>query len=148
MSAFRIMKVPSKFSLIICTYQRPESLIKLLESVTEQVLYPNEILVIDGSKDEETKKALQSQQFKALKYFLVDDTNRGLTRQRNFGISKVAEVSEIVCFLDDDVILTPPYFQNLIGSYNTFPDAVGVGGYILNEVTWKKKEREEIKSDE
>lgn len=33
---------------------RPQPLLKLLESVREQTLYPNEILIIDGSTNEET----------------------------------------------------------------------------------------------
>ena len=33
-----------KISLIICTYQRPKSLLQLLQSVQEQILYPDEIL--------------------------------------------------------------------------------------------------------
>ena len=37
-------------------------------------------------------------------YFLVSSRDRGLTRQRNFGIERVANESEIVCFLDDDLL--------------------------------------------
>ena len=37
-----------KFSLIICTYQRPKPLLQLLQSVQEQTLYPDEILIIEA----------------------------------------------------------------------------------------------------
>ena len=127
-----------KFSLIICTYMRPEPLVKLLNSVNIQSKYPDEILIIDGSLNEETKAALDKNNFKNLKYFLVSEKNRGLTRQRNFGISKVATDSEIVCFLDDDTVLEVNYFQNLLETYNIFPQALGVGGYISNEIKWEK----------
>ncbi len=40
------------FSLVICTYMRPVVLLKLLKSVKSQSLYPDEILIIDGSPDE------------------------------------------------------------------------------------------------
>ena len=126
------------FSLIICTYMRPEPLVKLLNSVNIQSKYPDEILIIDGSLNKETKIALDKNNFKNLKYFLVSDKDRGLTRQRNFGISKVASDSEIVCFLDDDTVLEANYFQNLINTFNVFPEALGVGGYICNEVKWEK----------
>ncbi|MDY0987429.1 glycosyltransferase [Flavobacterium sp. CFBP9031] len=121
-----------KFSLIICTYMRPEPLVKLLNSVNIQSKYPDEILIIDGSLDKETKKALDKNNFKNLKYFLVSDRDRGLTRQRNFGISKVASDSEIVCFLDDDIVLETDYFENLLNTYNLFPSALGAAGYIIN----------------
>ena len=74
-----------KFSLIICTYMRPKPLLDLLESVRLQTLYPDEILIVDGSKNVETQVALNQHSFAKLKYFLVEDANRGLTKQRNYG---------------------------------------------------------------
>jgi len=126
-----------KFSLIICTYQRPAALINLMESVQEQLLVPDEILIIDSSPNDNSKNALQEKFHLGLEYFKVGDEDRGLTKQRNFGIQKVAETSEIVCFLDDDIVLTPKYFKNLISTYSQNPNAIGVGGAIINEVQWR-----------
>ena len=126
-----------KFSLIICTYMRPVAILKLLKSVEEQELYPDEILIIDGSTNDNTTLVFKENSFKNLAYFKVDNANRGLTKQRNFGIDKVSEDIDVVCFLDDDIILEKPYFKNLINTYKLYPDAGGVGGYILNEVKWK-----------
>lgn len=125
-----------KFSLIICTYKRPEALEKLLRSVGEQDLYPDEILIIDGSRDNRSKVLLKKKVFPGVIYFKVPEQARGLTRQRNYGIERVAEDSEIICFLDDDVVLEPDYFSRLINTYRNFPEAIGVGGYIKNEVNW------------
>lgn len=124
------------FSLIICTFKRPKPLVNLLQSVVNQTLYPNEILIIDGSDDNETQKIITENNFKNLKYYKVDTQNRGLTKQRNFGISKINQNSEIVCFLDDDVVLENNYFENIIATYSIFPNALAVGGYITNEVKW------------
>ncbi len=127
-----------KFTLIICTYMRPEALSTLLDSVSLQSSYPDEILIIDGSTDDHTKKMLASRDFRNLQYFKVGSENRGLTKQRNFGIARTADSSEIICFLDDDTILEPDYFRNLISTYSDYPEALGVGGYITNEVSWEK----------
>jgi len=59
------------FSLIVCTYLRPRPLLNLLNSVKKQSLYPNEILIIDGSTNDETRDALEKIQFENLKYFKV-----------------------------------------------------------------------------
>jgi glycosyltransferase involved in cell wall biosynthesis len=126
------------FTLIICTYLRPNPLLKLLNSVKQQTVYPNEILIIDGSINEETRKILEKNQFVDLKYFKVTDNDRGLTRQRNYGISKISSSSEVICFLDEDTILETNYFEELIRTYTVFPDALGVGGYINNETAWEK----------
>jgi len=117
---------------------RPTALLKLLNSVKAQYLYPNEIIIVDGSLDTKTKEILEENIFQNLIYYIVDQNNRGLTKQRNFGISKTATHSQIVCFLDDDTILESNYFEEIIKTYNFFPDALGVGGYINNEVLWEK----------
>lgn len=124
-------------SLIVCTYMRAEPLLKLLQSVQTQSIYPNEILIIDGSLNNQTEIVLQENQFENLKYFLVDDANRGLTRQRNFGIKKVNDDSEIVCFLDDDTVLEPDYFKEIIKSFQHDEFITGVGGIAINENKWK-----------
>ncbi|GAA4815428.1 glycosyltransferase [Litoribaculum gwangyangense] len=130
------------FSLIICTYMRPKPLLNLLNSVNEQTLYPNEILIIDGSLNEETKILLDKNTFINLKHILVDANNRGLTKQRNYGIKIVHNDSDIICFLDDDIVLEPHYFENLLKTYKEKPDALAVGGYIINEVTWEKSDNQ------
>ncbi|WP_046745273.1 glycosyltransferase family 2 protein [Kordia zhangzhouensis] len=127
-----------KFTLIICTYMRPKPLLTLLQSVAAQTLYPNEILIIDGSRNEETQKMLNHHSFKNLIYFKVTEADRGLTKQRNFGIKNVSETSNVICFLDDDTILEAHYFEHLLETYKTYPNALGVGGYITNEVHWTK----------
>ncbi|MCK6607379.1 MAG: glycosyltransferase [Flavobacterium sp.] len=126
------------FTLIICTYKRSQPLLKLLLSVKHQTLYPNEILIVDGSPDDFTKEMLTQNSFQNLKYFKVDENDRGLTKQRNYGIARVEEASEVVCFLDDDTILEPSYFEEIIKTYSLFPEALGVGGYITNETNWTK----------
>lgn len=126
------------FTLVICTYMRPQPLLKLLQSVKGQSVYPNQILIIDGSTNNETKEILETAAFPNLEYFLVSQNDRGLTKQRNFGISKANAQSEIICFLDDDTVLEQNYFEEIIKTYALFPEALGVGGYINNEDVWEK----------
>jgi len=112
------------------------ALLQLLESVGKQTMSPDEILIIDGSQGEKTKVAVENIFFSSLSYFQVDDQNRGLTKQRNFGISKVGANIDVVCFLDDDVILEQNYFELLLNTYQNYPEAIGVGGYIKDVVEW------------
>ena len=70
-----------KFSLIVCTYMRPKPLLDLLASVKLQTVYPSEILIVDGSTNSETQNMLLKNTFANLKYFLVSESDRGLTKQ-------------------------------------------------------------------
>lgn len=144
-----------KFSLIICTYMRVEPLATLLESVKRQTLYPDEILIIDGSTNDETAAHYRISDLeqstrstlKNLRYYKVPPEDRGLTKQRNYGIARVASDIEIICFLDDDTILDDHYFKQLIGTYTIYPEALGVGGYITNEVNWFKTVPDQVFSE-
>jgi glycosyltransferase involved in cell wall biosynthesis len=116
---------------------RPLPLLILLKSVQRQTLYPDEILIIDGSTNDETTIALEEAHFINLKYFLVPNESRGLTKQRNYGIARVGNEVEVVCFLDDDIILESNYFEQLLQTYQVFPDALAVGGAIIGESKWE-----------
>lgn len=133
-----------KFALIICTYMRPKPLLDLLKSVQNQKRFPDQILIIDGADNTETQHVLKDNYFTNLKYFKVSEEDRGLTKQRNFGISKVNSDSEIVCFLDDDTILEPNYFEEILKTFQNSPDIIGVGGVAVNENKWKLQNDSDI----
>lgn len=112
---------------------RPQSLHKLLQSVQNQTKYPDEILIIDGSTNQDTEVIIGNNSFDHLNYYSVSPQYRGLTKQRNYGVERVAADAEVVCFLDDDIVLTATYFEELLKTYQIFPEALGVGGYIIDE---------------
>jgi glycosyltransferase involved in cell wall biosynthesis len=132
---------------------RPEPLSRLLDSVLLQTKIPHEILIIDGSTDDKTELLLQdssslhssssSSSSSKLRYFKVPAADRGLTKQRNYGIERVGSHIDIVAFLDDDTLLNPDYFENLLDTYTKFPKAIGVGGYITNEISWEASQTED-----
>ncbi|WP_255318230.1 glycosyltransferase family 2 protein [Flavobacterium aquatile] len=141
------MSHSTKFSLIICTYMRAKALLNLLNSIRNQSVYPDEIIIVDGSTNDKTQEILEKNNFVNLIYYKVDEQNRGLTKQRNFGISKVGSASELVCFLDDDTILEQDYFEKIITTFIEKPDAIGVGGVAINENKWKINSQNITKSD-
>lgn len=126
-----------RISLIICTFKRAMSLLNLLDSIKRQSRLPDEILIIDGSPDEETKQALTNISLAQLHYHKVESEQRGLTKQRNIGIDLCRKDMDIVAFLDDDIVLDKDYFKNLVSSYDKYPNAIAVGGYIVNETKWE-----------
>ena len=129
-----------KFTLIVCTYMRPKPIEELMVSVVNQKLYPDQIIIVDGSTNKETSKLFEKNKYNNLDYYLVSEDNRGLTKQRNFGITKVNLDSEIVCFLDDDTVLENDYFYEIINAFKSDDKIVGVSGISLNENCWEKCE--------
>lgn len=115
---------------------RPVPLLSLLDSVVKQSWYPNAIIIVDGSLNTATEEVLLAKNYPNLNYYRVAAADRGLTKQRNYGIERVPIESEIVCFLDDDTVLETGYFEQLLATYTRYPDALGVGGFIVNVGPW------------
>lgn len=120
---------------------RPKPLLDLLESIQRQTFYPSQLIIVDGSTNEKTKSIFEKTNFKNLEYYKVNEADRGLTKQRNFGVQKIAKKSDVVCFLDDDSILLKDYFKEVIQTFINNPDITGVGGVAVNENRWFKKDK-------
>lgn len=129
-------------TLIVCTYKRPVALIALLDSIQHCVYSPQNLLIIDGSPDNITRDILSGYEFNniELNYYKVAPEQRGLTSQRNFGIEHLPPETDIVAFLDDDIIVEPDYFEKLMVTYCIHNDAIGVGGLDLKDNPYLKKQ--------
>lgn len=121
-------------AVVICTYRRANSLKRLLHSLAEQTLRPDELIIVDASPDEATElmlrvfPSLESLAAKVI-YMRVAGALRGLTRQRNLG-ARFVTVDRLAYF-DDDVILLSTSLQEFSEIYQQFgEEIVGVGGHI------------------
>jgi GT2 family glycosyltransferase len=131
-------------SLIVCTYQRPKEIAQLLQTIAGGERLPDESLIVDGSEDLETETVVgdfvKLGDIPNLHYLRVPPEQRGLTRQRNYGIERVR--GDMVAFLDDDTIPDKDYFAQILACFVRHPEALGIGGYITNLVQWQHKEAE------
>jgi glycosyltransferase involved in cell wall biosynthesis len=88
------------FSVIIPTYNRGDSLIKVLNSLVNQTYKNFEVIVCDDGSVDNTEEVVNS--FKDIinvKYFWMENWG-GPARPRNIGINK--SVGKWICFLDSD----------------------------------------------
>lgn len=118
-------------SVIICTRNRFDDLIRCLESIEVQTHLPDEVLIVDGSDDDQLGTLLKDQPFDALPIRYIH-TEPGLTRQRNIGIEIAS--GEIMFFLDDDVALDTEYMEKVVDVYKgkRLNNVGGVQGIDLN----------------
>ncbi len=87
-------------SVIIPTYNRPLLIGNSLKSVLEQTVSDLEIIVVDGSNNEDTKKIIFSICDQRIKYLKIN--NISAAHSRNIGIDSAK--GEFVAFNDDDDI--------------------------------------------
>jgi len=132
----------SFFSLIICTYNRPESLRRLLDSINSQSRKFDEVIVVDASEHEHFQRMMDLiSHFSDFKYHHVDTNNKGLTRQRNLGVRLINSQSTHVTFLDDDLVLESDFLANLETAFIHHADATGISGMDMVENRYFKVEK-------
>jgi GT2 family glycosyltransferase len=139
-------------TVVICTYQRPDSTVRVLESLAAQERRPDAVLVVDASADERTCEAVRGFLSRdssniRLRYWHVDGADRGLTRQRNFALDRVG--TDLVAFFDDDVVLGANCLRELERVHRADETVVGVGCFAGPEIAtpralWRLRRRLQI----
>jgi glycosyltransferase involved in cell wall biosynthesis len=102
-------------SAIICTRNRPHSVLECIDSVKNQSSQPGEIVVVDAS-DEDGLEALLITNYGAATRIRYVRSEGSLPHTRNIGIEKSS--GDILLFLDDDVVLTGNFIKEILSVFN------------------------------
>ena len=94
-------------SIIICTYNRSESLKRTLQSLKEMSVSDDiewELLIVDNNSTDNTREAVNDfTKTSGLNCRYVFESKQGLSNARNRGVKEAC--GEIIAFTDDDVIV-------------------------------------------
>lgn len=91
-------------AVVIPTHNRPELLRRAVQSVLDQTVLPDEIIVVDDLNDAATKEMCFSLNSNLVRY-VPNLEGRGASSSRNLGA--ISAMSEFIAFLDDDDIWLP-----------------------------------------
>ncbi len=123
-------------AVIIATMNREKELKRCIDSISSQTVLPKELIIVDdGNLNQKNIKEMIPDEI-GYKYHKKDKPS--VSASRNIG-AKLAG-SEIVLFLDDDVVLEPNYIEELMNVFeNDKKKEIGVvTGIIVNR---KKRPR-------
>ena len=103
-------------TVILCTYNRCQSLTKALQSVALSRLPASmdwDVLVVDNNSGDRTKEVVEefSSRYPSRFRYLFE-RKQGKSNALNTGIRE--SNSEILAFTDDDVIVEPAWLMNLV----------------------------------
>ena len=115
-------------SVVIPTYNRKEDLKITLKNLSKSLKNLNEIIVVDQSKNQETKNLIESLNSKKIRY--VFSKTPSITIARNLGVKKSSKDSKIICFIDDDVSIEEDYFKEVLKVFNSNKLVKAVAGYV------------------
>ncbi len=115
-------------SVVIPTYRRRKTLLKLLDDLSRQTHPPKEVFVIDASPDEDQLTREELSRYPAWLCYSAGHPQGNVSRQRNSVLRKC--VGEIVLFLDDDVEFGPDLIANYLDAFHE-TGADGISGVVL-----------------
>jgi GT2 family glycosyltransferase len=122
-----------KVSILILTYNRPDELIKTVESLETLNLENTEVIVVDNASEEPAKDVLKSYPFVSV---ITLENNIGVGA-RNVAIKKAA--GDIVITLDDDVRgITKDGIGRIINEFSKDPKLAALNFKVLEEGTGKQ----------
>ncbi len=113
-----------RFSVIVPTYNRRESLRHTIQALLAQTHADHEILVADDGSDDGTAELLVG--FPGVRHLRL--AHAGPAAARNAGIGAAA--GAIIAFTDDDCRPPANWLARLADGYARYPQAAGVGGYL------------------
>ena len=100
-------------SLLISTYNRPDALFLVLESVRKQSVQPNEIIISDDGSKSDTKIVIDNFKSKndtIIKHVWHEDKGFRLSEIRNKAIASAK--FDYIIQIDGDIILHEKYIEN------------------------------------
>lgn len=108
------MSEPGTFelSVCICTRNRPNEIMRALESLSTLQRHAHEVIVSDDSTNDETYNIAKNSVF-PVRY--VRGPKRGLSANRNNALRLVTGTH--VLFIDDDVVVESEFIPNIIRHY-------------------------------
>lgn len=127
-----------KLSVVICTYDRPDHLRRTIEALTEQTVFSEdfEIIVVYNEEVGATMETLERLSSSITNLRTLTETKQedgGLAHARNVGYH--AAESDIVYYLDDDVVPHPRLLETMWETFETVePQPVCVGGKVCPDL--------------
>ena len=109
---------PPEISIVIPTRNRAQSLSRLLASLRGLLNPCNvklEVLVVDNGSEDGTASVIEEEKGKFLGLRGIYESMRGQSAAINRGLKECR--GEIICLIDDDVVLDPNWIDGLLSSY-------------------------------
>lgn len=130
-----------KFSVVLPVKNEEKTIAKLLNSIKNQSLKPDEIIIIDGDSEDKTVNIIKNyaDENNDLSINLIEPDGGTLSKHRNIGIQEAK--NEWIILTDAGTVLNENVYLNLIGSITDYSDADLVCGiyFPIKKSYWSSK---------
>jgi len=123
----------NKLTVVIPTRNRPDDLAKAVASIRSQTRLPDELIIVDQSQSNKSRTQVEL----LMRYsphiqliYVHDESISGLVEAKQVGANTTT--GDIICYLEDDVILEPEYLKEIVRGFEDYPSMIGCCGVISN----------------
>lgn len=121
-------------SAVIPTKNRPADLPRAVESIRTQRRLPDELLIVDQSPDDASRSAvetaLRDSPLRTRLAYVHDSSIPGLVEAKAEAVRRAR--GDIICFLEDDIVLEPDYLLHIERGFRDCPEMLGCCGVPTN----------------
>lgn len=122
----RAVRVPVTHGVLICSYQRPEDLLRCLAALAQQRRPADDVIVVARESDTATLEAVRKRPADGLPLQLLTVTAPGKVCALNAGLEACR--TDILSIADDDTIATPNWLALIFDHFVVDPALGGLGG--------------------
>lgn len=115
-------------SIIIPTYNKKDLLLQCLDSIEANTPFPYELIIVDDGSDDGTPEALRTRRRIRV---AVHERNKGFAGAVNTGLMMAK--GKTVLILNNDVIVTEHWLENMLTCLHSSPD-IGAVGPVTNYI--------------
>jgi GT2 family glycosyltransferase len=123
-----------RISAVIPTKNRAEDLLVAVKSIINQKVVPNQLIIVDQSETPQSeaviKELLAKTNAEIKLIYIYDKSITGLVHAKQVGVSN--SIGDIVCFLEDDIELEPPYIHVMNTAFEQNASMMGCCGVVTN----------------
>jgi O-antigen biosynthesis protein len=122
-------KLP-EVTVVVCTRERPDDLLRLIESLKAQTWKDFRVLVVDNAPTTgSTADVVATMRDALIPLDYVVEPTPGLSWARNCALRHVE--TEFVAWIDDDEVADQHWVAEIMRGFRSFPDATAVSGSVV-----------------
>ncbi|MEI6054226.1 MAG: glycosyltransferase family 2 protein [Candidatus Saccharibacteria bacterium] len=118
------MKTKLSISVVIPAFNEAEDIAKCLDSIKNQTVAPDEIIIVDNNSTDDTLKI--ASKYDGIK--IIKENRQGITYTRTTGFNNAK--SDIIARIDADTIASPKWVEAIVNKFSNDKTACGLAGRV------------------
>jgi GT2 family glycosyltransferase len=119
-------RLPLTLSVLVCTFRRPNDLLRCLNALAVQTRLPDEVIVVHRADDAQTIRFLTDRPAAEFPLRMIATNEIGVVAARNAGLAACR--TDLMSQIDDDTAPHPDWAERIVAHFQDDPVLGGLSG--------------------